>query len=357
MTTARELSARLADLLRREHEAMADFIAALADFDQKRVWLELGHSSLFWYLHRELRLSKGAAFFRNTAARLVQRYPEIVEPLRDGRLCLTSLAHLAKVITPENKAEMLPRFFQRSKSEAKEIVAELLPDAAPPRRAVVTLVQPAPGLTLAPTRAPANDGDLPPTSGFPENLPGANSPATDGGLLSQGESALPIDPKPTTVEPLTADLRRYHLTVSKRFLEKLSQARDALSHSKPGAAPEEILEAGLDLVLAQAAKRKGIVAKPRTTPPPSSTDHVPAHVKRAVWKRDGGRCQVPLASGGVCGSTYRVQFGHIVARANGGLPTKENLRCECEIHNQHRADLDFGKPFMDGFRKRRRRCG
>ncbi len=123
MTTARELSRNLADLLRREHEAMADFLVALADFDEKRLYLEVGHASLFAFLNRELGLSKGAAFFRNTAARLVRRYPEIVEPLRDGRLCLTSLAHLAKVLTPENKAEMLPRFFQRSKSEAKEIVA------------------------------------------------------------------------------------------------------------------------------------------------------------------------------------------------------------------------------------------
>jgi hypothetical protein len=36
MTTARELSARLADLLRREHDALADFVVALADFDQQR---------------------------------------------------------------------------------------------------------------------------------------------------------------------------------------------------------------------------------------------------------------------------------------------------------------------------------
>jgi hypothetical protein len=190
MTTPRELSARLADLLRREHEAMADFIAALADFDQKRLWLELGHSSLFWYLHRELRLSKGAAFFRNTAARLVQRYPEIIEPLRDGRLCLTSLAHLAKVITPENKAEMLPRFFQRSKSEAREIVAEILPEAAPPRRSMVTAVHPAPALNLVPSSlATAHGGDLPPSSGFPEILPDANSLPASGGLLSQGETS------------------------------------------------------------------------------------------------------------------------------------------------------------------------
>jgi hypothetical protein len=34
---------------------------ALADFDRKRLWLELGHGSLFAFLHVELALSKGAA--------------------------------------------------------------------------------------------------------------------------------------------------------------------------------------------------------------------------------------------------------------------------------------------------------
>ena len=168
MTTAREFSARLASLLRREHEAMADFVVALAEFDEKRPYLELGHSSLFSFLNRELGLSKGAAFFRNTAARLVQRYPEIVEPLRDGRPCVTSLAHLAKVITPTNKAEMLPRFFQRSKSEAREIVAEILPEAAPPRRAVVTLVQPAAALNVGTT---STSSDLPPSEWFSRKPP------------------------------------------------------------------------------------------------------------------------------------------------------------------------------------------
>ncbi len=159
------------------------------------------------------------------------------------------------------------------------------------------------------------------------------------------------------VEPLTADLRRFHLTVSKRFLDKLAASRDALSHAMPGASDDELLEAGLDVLLEKVAKRRGLVAKPRKTPPPSTTDHVPAHMRRAVFERDDGRCQVPVASGGgVCGSTYRVQIGHFpTPRALGGLATLDNLRCECETHNQFQADRDFGKPFMDQFRRRKRR--
>ncbi len=62
-------------------------------------------------------------------------------------------------------------------------------------------------------------------------------------------------PKRDAAEPLTAELRRLHVTVSSRLLEKLDAARAALFHSHPGGSAEEILEAGLDLVLERQAKR------------------------------------------------------------------------------------------------------
>jgi hypothetical protein len=46
-TESRTFAARLADLLKHEHHAMADFLVALAEFDRKRGWLELGFSNLF----------------------------------------------------------------------------------------------------------------------------------------------------------------------------------------------------------------------------------------------------------------------------------------------------------------------
>jgi len=64
---------------------MADFLVALAEFDRQRLWVQLGHASVFYYLHRELGLSKGAAHYRKVAAHLIQRFPEVVEPLRAGK--------------------------------------------------------------------------------------------------------------------------------------------------------------------------------------------------------------------------------------------------------------------------------
>jgi hypothetical protein len=116
MTTAREDTVRLADLLRREHHALAEFLVALAAFDREQRWVALGYRSLFDFLVRELGLPKGPAYYRMTAAALIQKFPEIVEPLRDGRLNLASLTQLAKVITPENRADVLPRFFHTSQA-------------------------------------------------------------------------------------------------------------------------------------------------------------------------------------------------------------------------------------------------
>src|SRR5512140_2762758 len=67
---SRAFAARLKDLLRNEHHALADFLVALAEFDKRRGWIELGHSGLFPFLHRQLGLSKAASFFRMKAAEL-----------------------------------------------------------------------------------------------------------------------------------------------------------------------------------------------------------------------------------------------------------------------------------------------
>jgi hypothetical protein len=361
MTNARDLSNRLADLLRREHVAMADFLVALAEFDRGRHWVPLGYTSLFHFLVRELGLSKGAAAYRKTAAELVQRVPEVVEPLRSGRLCITSVVELARVLTPDNVRDVMPRFFGLSKREAMEVAAELQPRDVPPTRTIVTaarspsrVVPPIADLRLASQPAGARPAEPPihmPRSGSTERS--ASDDATPPGgrpadLLDANDRPAP-QKSPPEVEPLTATLRRLHLTVSREFLAKVDRARDALSHSNPRAATEEILEAGLDLLLAQHARRKGLVKSPRKEPPPSTTDLIPAHVKREVWTRDGGRCQYRLPNGEVCGSTRRVEFHHRHARGLGGPPTVENVELHCRFHNLIVARSDFGNDVIDRY--------
>jgi hypothetical protein len=176
-------------------------------------------------------------------------------------------------------------------------------------------------------------------------LPGTTSNSTGARSISPAPAPLRRD----SAEPLTGKLSRLHITVSDRFLDKLKAARDALSHARAGASAEAVLETGLDLVLKQQARRKGLVEKPPKIARPAKSDTVRAKVKREVWTRDGGRCQWPLDSGGICGSTLRVEFDHSVARARGGASTAKNMRLLCRVHNDLAARQTFGDQWMNQF--------
>ena len=251
---------------------MADFLVALAGFDRRRGWETLGHATLFAFLNVELRLSRSAAFYRKTAAELLQAFPEVIEPLRDGRLCLSSIAELAKVVTKENRAVVTPRFFGLSARESQELVAELQPRQVPSTRMVVTRVldrsAPAPTsaaqpvLTFATAAASAFGAEavvaadtypklVPPSRGLTSEL--ANGGGGRGGVRRD------------EITPLTADLRRIHFNVGKQVVRKLEAAREGLSHSIRGATMEQVLESALDLLLEKQARARVQVKKPRKT--------------------------------------------------------------------------------------------
>jgi hypothetical protein len=161
------------------------------------------------------------------------------------------------------------------------------------------------------------------------------------------------------VEPLTPTETRIHVTVSPAFLEKLEAARLALSHSMPGASEEDVLSAGLDLLLDRDAKRKGLVANPRPAPETASAEpgavYIPASVRREVWERDQGKCQWPLHAGGVCGSQLRTELDHIHLRCRGAEPIASELRVLCHFHNQLHARLALGDALMDRYTRDPRR--
>ena len=333
---------------------MADFLLALADFDGKKLWRELGHASLFYYLHREHRLSKGAAQNRKTAAELIQAFPEVEAVLRAGELCLSTVNELARVLTPANRTEVLPRFFGLSRREAEAVAASLRPAEVVPTRDVVTALRPAapalraaavPALPAASPTLRAHLDEPPPVVVHPDE------PTAPVAVAAPMPLPAP-PPSRDSMELLDADLARVHVTVSRRFLEKLEAAKDALGHACPGGSAAEILERGLDLVLAQHAKRQGLVEKPRSGRRGSRPGTIPAEVKREVWRRAGGQCEWRFESGERCGCRRRLEYDHIEPLALGGASTIDNVRLTCRPHNLLAARQVFGDPVMDRYARR-----
>jgi 5-methylcytosine-specific restriction endonuclease McrA len=258
----------------------------------------------------------------------------------------------------------LPRFFHLSREDAKVLSVELAPREDVPVREVVTRLD----------RTGSSKGSAPSISELalvcPSSEPAMNSPspvqqlnAKDPEALDRkGQAAAAIGVRPEITEPMTAQLSRLHLTVTRGLLAKIEAAQLALSHAHPNATITDLLELGVETALAQDAKRKGLVKRPRRprveTPPVSpASDHIPAEVRRAVWERDRGCCQWKLANGELCGSGYRLQYDHIQPRAKGGKTTIANVRVLCQRHNLLAARLAYGEKLMRRYGRSRARTG
>jgi 5-methylcytosine-specific restriction endonuclease McrA len=69
--------------------------------------------------------------------------------------------------------------------------------------------------------------------------------------------------------------------------------------------------------------------------------HIPAAIKREVWKRDEGQCAFQ-GTRGRCVETGFLEFHHVVPYADGGETSASNIQLRCRTHNGYEAELWSG---------------
>jgi 5-methylcytosine-specific restriction endonuclease McrA len=207
------------------------------------------------------------------------------------------------------------------------------------------------------------DGSLPrvPSCAAGPHLPqpGAGAAATAMAAPAAGDTA-PQRPGPAPrLEPTGPERYRLSVTLSRCTHDKLRRAQALLRHRLPAGDLETVLDSALDALLGQLEKRKAArverprpapstaspttasptTASPTTAPVPGrpASRHIPAHVRRAVWERDGAQCSFVSAAGRRCGETGFLEYDHIVPFAQGGAATVDNIRLLCRAHNQARV--------------------
>src|SRR5919106_5541112 len=123
------LATRLLQLISRERHCIAEVLLHLAALDRRRGYLELGYGSLFAYCTECLKMPGTTAYRRTTSARLIAKYPVILEFVRDGRISTTSLCDLKKVLNEDNHRELLERVARMTEKEIEILAATLDPKA------------------------------------------------------------------------------------------------------------------------------------------------------------------------------------------------------------------------------------
>src|SRR5262245_21595661 len=96
--TPLELDQELAHQLANEHGPTIATIFTIAEIDRRKTYVEQGYSSTWDYLRRVHRQSDTMIHYRLSCARAVNRFPQVIEPLRDRSLCMTTLAKLMEVM-------------------------------------------------------------------------------------------------------------------------------------------------------------------------------------------------------------------------------------------------------------------
>lgn len=107
--------------------------------------------------------------------------------------------------------------------------------------------------------------------------------------------------------------------------------------------PAEIFDQALTLLLKDLERRRcAAVKSPRPAREAAGgSRHIPASVKREVWRRDDGRCAY-TGRAGRCSERSFLEYHHLRPYAVGGRGDAANIELRCRAHNAYEASLFFG---------------
>jgi hypothetical protein len=243
---------------------IADRLAQLSEVDARKLYLPAGFPSMLTYCVGQLHMSEDASAKRLRVARVARRCPEVLDALAEGRVHLGGLLLLAPHLTSENVAELLAAATHKSKADIERILAERFPRLDVPAT-----------LEATPAQTTESAKDLP-----------APGPVKDWPAAQRHEA----QPHPR-ITPLSSQSFALQCTLNREQHEQLRYIQALLGHQVPASDIPAVLGRAFTALIAQLEKQKfAATTRPRSSVRRATphSRYVPAHVRRAVWMRDGG---------------------------------------------------------------------
>jgi len=312
------LLAALFALIATHRPNTAALLAHLAEVEARRLYAAAGYPSMHAYCVHELGLSEDGAYRRIRVARTAREFPAIFLAIEKGTLNLTSVVLLTPCLTAANVDELIAAAAGKCKVAIEQLLA-----ARFPKPDVSTRVEPLAASAAAPI-----------------------IPATN---WLQSQSVATIEPPAACVgvAPLSAGRVGLQVTIDEPMDDLLCRAEALFGRRvAPGEVAAVLRRALRDLVEKLEKRKFAKTDRPRRARGSADPRHVPAHVRREVWARDGGQCTFVSEKGRRCEARGRVEFDHVVEVARGGQATISNIRLRCRAHNQYAAECTFGADFM-----------
>lgn len=270
----------------------------LKEIESRRIYAELGYSSLFDFAMRHLKFSSGEAHLRISAMRATKDIPEVAKKIESGELSLSVVAQTQSFIKQQNiqdidqKKELFRLIEGQTTREAERTLAALLPEGERKK-----------------------------------------SRLEERRLLDQVFD----HETQALLEQLIARFSNQKPKISYNELVKeiAKIALDQTDPTKPKRYRFKRTQNG-----ASTPRTRTLFQAPKVRPKRKS---VSAKVKRLVWARDEGQCTYKDPKTNLqCQTKHFLEIDHIRPIAIGGTNCLENLRLLCRTHNQLMASRNLG---------------
>ena len=321
----------------KEREAISEVISYLSHIWERKLYAELGYSSLFNFLVEKHHYSKAAAYRRIQAAKLVQREPKVLIYLKEGKLNLTTIA----LIEPFATGEKLQPLIQFSLGKTKEEVEELLGEFSHKVQINKDKIRRLPVIKSS-SAAELKCIELNQEC-FTEDVSQKNPEIPQKSLVFS-------DIATTTSEP-KEEIRRVKIefVADEAVAQKIERAKQILRHKYPQGKLEDIVNEALESLLEKKdperkikrhsekneVKRR-ILAGSLELHSRDDSRYIPKVIQREAYQRDEGKCSYVSPEGKQCRERNFLELDHIHPWSLGGTSTSENLRLLCRTHNQYR---------------------
>src|SRR3954447_23760313 len=122
-----ELLAGLSRIVGRRNQITAEFLAFLAELDQRQLFLDLGYPSLFDYCVKALGLCESTAGRHIAAARVCRSYPQALDQVARGDLHASALSLMKKHLTADNADLLFEQCMRKSTRQVEVLLAAQFP--------------------------------------------------------------------------------------------------------------------------------------------------------------------------------------------------------------------------------------
>jgi 5-methylcytosine-specific restriction endonuclease McrA len=369
------------------------FLEILMHFDQEKLYVEKGYSSLFALLTERYGFSEGQAIRRINCCRAAQVYLPCLDHLANGTISVCALATIQQVMTTENAEALIKKIKGKSIKQIRALVEALKSVAKKAEPLPLFAPRPASTIDTSPseeTNRTISANIVTPLTLTVESSPSRVAVPTDSdpaGLITPSsasalfQSKPPVDLAGATTGRFYCDVQealtvksRLTVTPSAKHPLPTSEQIEALNPTTVAEPAKVIRFTGENLHLyRKAEERFGHLREehlinrvftvalrshlPRTTQQRAyntATRYIPARIREEVLERDGHQCAFVSKDGHRCSERCGLQLDHVVPFSQGGQSTVENLRAMCPAHNQLLAEQAFGKAFMARKRKQGR---